>query len=207
MAADTTTTETPLVPDEVQQTLDMTKAGLTRDEAVQFEATLAPKLADGTIEADDIFDAQFDAVAAHDSYEHAKSEQHEEALAASAGDYAKAAEHAVNAGYDLHRVDDLGGAAAHPTIDALEDKQDHSVQSLGYAAWQAATAQEYAADASANAATGHYDAAATSADTAAAHHDDAAASASDAGHHTDSSSSAEAEPASAAETSGETTSE
>ncbi len=144
-------------------------------------------------------------MAAHDAYEHAKAEQHEEALAAREGDYAKAEEHGVNAGYDLHRVEDLGGASAHPTIEALEDKQDHSVQALGYARAKYETAHAYAVDASANADTGHVDAAAHCGATAEAHHDSADAHASDAGHSADTTSPAAAEPAAAAETSGETT--
>ena len=200
--ADDTTTDAPPIPDSVQDALDLTKAGMTHDEQVQLEATLAPHLADGTLNESEIFHAQMDADAAHDAYEHAKTEQHEEAIAASAGDVAGAHDHGINAGYDLQHVEDVGGAAAHPTIDALEDKQDHSNQQLAEADWAAQTAHAYAADASANAASGHYDNAAASADTAAAHHDDAVDHTADAGH---SDTSSVAEPAAAAETSGEMT--
>lgn len=202
--ADDTTTDAPPIPDSVQEALDLAKAASTHDEAVQLEATLAPKVADGTLNDADVYHAQADAVAAHDAYEHAKAEQHEEALAASAGDVVGAHDHGINAGYDLQRVEDVGGAAAHPTIDALEDKQDHSNQQLAEADWAAQTAHAYAADASANAASGHYDNAAASADTAAAHHEDAVDHTADAGH-ADTSSVAAAEPAATAETSGETT--
>jgi hypothetical protein len=202
--ADDTTTDAPPIPDSVQEALDLAKAASTHDEATQLDATLAPKVADGTLNEADVYHAQADAVAAHDAWEHAKSLQHEEAIAASAGDVAHAIDLGINAGYDLQLAEDKGGAAAHPTIDALEDKQDHSVHELVHAQWEGATAHEYAADASGNAASGNYDNAAASGDTAAAHHDASMDHIADAGH-SDTSSVAAAEPAAASETSGETT--
>ena len=202
MASEATATETPVVDDKAQEALDLAKAVSTHDESVQLESTLAPKVADGTLNEADVYHAQRDAVASHDAYEHAKVEQHEESKAAHEGDIAGAREHGTNAGYDLHKVEDTGGEAAHPTITALEDKQYDSNQQLASADWSAQTAHGYAVDASANAASGNYDHAATSADTAASHEAAAVDHTADAVH-ADTSSSV-AEPAAAAETSGET---
>jgi hypothetical protein len=203
MADDTITTDAPPISESVQYGLDMAKAGLTHDESVQLDVTLAPMIADGTLNENDIYHAQHVAEAAHAGFEDAKAEQHEEKVAADSGNLVAAHEHGVNAGYDLHKVDDNGGASAHPTIEALEDKQDHSNQQLSNAQWEAATAHGYAVDANSNAASGNYDNAVASADTAAAHHDNAVDHATDAVHHDDASSAAP-EAAAASETSGET---
>jgi hypothetical protein len=204
MADDTITTDAPPISETVQYALDMTKAGQTNDESVQLDSMLAPKIADGTLNESDIYHGHLVAEAAHAGFEDAKAEQHQETIAADSGNLEAAHEHGINAGYDLHKVDDNGGASAHPTIEALEDKQDQSNQQLSHAQWEAAISHDYTIDANANAASGNYDNALASADTAAAHHDAAADHTSDAVHHDDGSSAAP-EPAAASETSGETT--
>jgi hypothetical protein len=205
MADDTNTAapDAPPVPEPVQTDLDLTRAGLTHDEAVQLDVTIAPHLADGTLDENMIFHGKLDAEAAHDAWEHAKDEQHAETVAANEGNVAAAHDHGINAGYDLQRAEDAGGGVVHTTIDAIEDKQYDSNQQLAHAQWEASTAHEYVADAGASAASGHYEEAATSTDTAAEHHDNAVDHTSEAVHHDDGGS-ASAESAAASETSGET---
>jgi len=202
MASEAAVTETPVVDEKAQEALDLAKAHSTHDEAVQLEATLAPKQADGSMNEADVYHAQSAAETAHNAYEHAKQEQHLESEAVHSGDITGAREHGVNAGYDLQKVEDSGGASVHTTINALEDKQHESNQQLAAADWSAQTAHAYSADASANAASGDYDHAATSAATASGHEATAVDHTNDAVH-TDTTSPA-AEPAAAAETSGET---
>jgi hypothetical protein len=203
MADDTITSDAPPISETVQNAMDMTKAGLTHDESLQLEATLAPHIADGTLDESQIFHAKLDAETAHDAWEHAKDEQHQQTLAADSGNLAAAHELGVHAGYDLQKAEDAGGASVHPTIEALEDKQDHSNQQLSSAQWEASISHGYADNANANAASGNFDNAAASAETAAAHHDNAVDHATDAVHHDDVASAAP-EPAAASEMSGET---
>ena len=180
--ADTTSSDASVIPGDVTDYLELTKAGLSSDEATQFEAVLAPHIADGSLDENQVFDAKMDAEAAHDAMERAHDAQHEQALAVERGDFEAAHEHANDAAWDLRVADEHGGEAAHPTIDAQQYEQQHEVASLDSAAWEQSTAAVYEHDAQANAAVGDYDHAAASADVAAAHIDTAASYA-DTGDH------------------------
>ncbi len=180
--AESNSSDAAAIPTDVTDYLDLTKAGLSSDEATQFEAVLAPHIADGSLDDMQVFEAKMDAEASHDAMERAHESQHEQALAAESGDYAAAREHANDAAWDLRVADEHGGEAAHPTIDAQQYQEQHEVASLDSAAWEQSTAAVYEHDAQANAAVGDYDHAAASADVAAAHVDTAASYA-DAGDH------------------------
>ena len=188
--------------DDVTTYLDLTKAGLSSDEATQFEAVLAPHIADGTLNEDQIFEAKMDSESAHDAIESAHAAQHEQALAAERGDFDAARDHASDAAWDLKVADDHGAEAAHPTIDAQQYQEQHEVAALDSAAWEQSTAASYAHDAEASAAVGDYDHAAASADVAVGHAE-TAASYGDAGDHGGS----VAASAGPAESAGETTAE
>lgn len=180
--ADTNSSDAVSIPNDVTDYLELTKAGLSNDEAAQFEAVLAPHVTDGSLDENQVFDAKMDAEAAHDAMERAHESQHEQALAVESGDYAAARDHASDAAWDLKVADDHGGEASHPTIDAQQYQEGHEVMALDSAAWEQSTAAEYAHDAQANAAVGDYDHAAASADVAASHADTATSYA-DAGDH------------------------
>ena len=201
MADDQTSTDAPPIPSDVQWALDETKAGLTKDEATQLDVTLAPQVADGTLNETQIYEAKLDAVAAHDHIERATEAQHEQAHNAEAGNLTGARDNASNAEWELREADNLGAGAAHPTIDAQQDQQHHETVALDSGAWEQSTAAGYQADAAAHAAVGDFDHATASADVADSHAQVATDYAA-AGDH-----GASAAAPAAAETSGETTAE
>jgi hypothetical protein len=180
--ADTNSSDAAAIPTDVTDYLENTRVVLSSDEATQFEAVLAPHVADGTLDENQVYEAKLDAEATHDAMERAHESQHEQALAAENGDYAAARDHASDAAWDLRVADEHGGEAAHPTIDAQQYQEGHEIMALDSAAWEQSTAAGYEHDAQANAAVGDYDHAAASADVAAAHVDTATSYA-DAGDH------------------------
>lgn len=200
-----TATDTPHISPETQDYYEFTKAGLTQDEVTQYEATLAPHLADGTLTQDEIYQAKTDAEATHDAMLHAHNLQHEQGVHAEEGDFATAQSNSQDAGWFLKVADEHGGEAAHPTIDAQQDHQYTESQNLSIANSQAQSANADASTAVAYANVGDVDHAAQYHDSA-LDHADAAADHGTAGDHGAVGSESHTDTTTpAAETSGETT--
>ncbi len=164
----------------IQDALDLEVAGLSKTEAEQVTVTVADDLAAGTLTEMEIFDAKLDAQAADDALESARETRLEQAQAVESGDFEKAEDLARVAEYDLKEADERGAEAAHPTIDAQQDRQYDEVRALENASDNQETAVAYADAAADYAAEGdfaHADQLAASADA----HAETAVSQADAG--------------------------